>query len=201
MFSKTLGTVLMVLFLSGCSSKSLDVVHVDRNSLDAIVNDNSADVSFIKEKANAEKVCAYRDADAQNVSHQGIEATVNGKGIAETSGSNALSLGGRSPAVLIIRELMYRACELTLNTNSDQNSSIEIYKMFLNFSNDIIKNEHDQGSQSTSIASQDKLPALDISKKNLNSESNEENTDTTSDETQSDQSNSQDDNSSSNTGW
>jgi hypothetical protein len=43
--------------------------------------------------------------------------------------------------------MMFRACELALNLNLDSEKTIEIYKMFLEYTNKLIKNEHDKGSQ------------------------------------------------------
>lgn len=43
----------------------------------------------------------------------------------------ALSLGGRDPAVLIARELMYRACELSNNLNLSAADTLKVYERFL----------------------------------------------------------------------
>ena len=153
MIRVVLGAVLSIVFI-GCSARTeLEVKEVQRSGMDAVIMDNSAKVTYIKEHGHVERFCASRESDVQKTSSQGLalgfSAANQGESIGEGSTSGALSLGGRSPAVLISRELMYRACELTMNLNTDTKTSVEVYKMFLDSISNIVKNEHDTGSKST----------------------------------------------------
>ena len=47
------------------------------------------------------------------------------------STQTATTLGGRTSSVLITRELMYRACELSSNINADSEGTLAIYKSFI----------------------------------------------------------------------
>ena len=147
-------SILFILGLVGCSSKTeLAVKEIKRFGVDAIIMENDAKVTYIKEHNHVERLCASRESDDEKTSSQGLMlglSTANqGEKVGGESTSGALSLGGRSPAVLISRELMYRACELTMNLNTDTKTSIEVYKMFLDSIKNIVKNEHDTGSTST----------------------------------------------------
>ncbi|HFC30403.1 MAG TPA: hypothetical protein ENJ44_05105 [Oceanospirillales bacterium] len=119
-----------------------------------IIMRNDSKNAYFKDFNSMEKFCASRGSDSISVSQQefqlGVSALDKSDNIGEESGSGAIALGGRSPTVLITRELMYRACELTLNINADNDKTLEIYKIFLDYVLKIVKNEHDIGSNTNS---------------------------------------------------
>ncbi|KKO47567.1 hypothetical protein VT06_16325 [Arsukibacterium sp. MJ3] len=47
--------------------------------------------------------------------------------IGDTATKGAATLGGRSPAVLMVRELLYRTCEFNMNNNDNPAESRAIY--------------------------------------------------------------------------
>lgn len=159
----------LILFNAGCSSKNdVKAIHIDRDGIDTIANDGALKVSFIKNKNSPEMMCAYREPDVEAISHQGLKLTIPGKeGIGEDSGSSAVTLGGRSPALLIVREMLYRACELSMNLNADKNTTIEVYKMFLDTSKQIAA-QSTEGTKSTTVSSDDSLTIDDALQKDLN---------------------------------
>jgi len=93
------------------------------------------ETSLIKSPESLEKFCAARESDAISAQQTGISLGFGVGGTKEnvgtTSGSGALSLGGRDPLVLITRELMYRVCELSLNHNLSKEETLSLYKHFL----------------------------------------------------------------------
>jgi len=60
--------------------------------------------------------------------------------VGDASGINASLLSGRSPLVLIVRELMFRACELSVHQNLSKKETISLYKNFLEIANTMSKN-------------------------------------------------------------
>lgn len=50
------------------------------------------------------------------------------EGISEGISSGDSEMVGRSPALLALREILYRSCELTLNKSLTKNEALEIYK-------------------------------------------------------------------------
>ena len=73
-----------------------------------------------------------------------------GDSISDKSSSGAVTLGGRDPTVLITRELMFRACELTLNTNAKPEAAVKIYVDTLKALLKIIKVHKGLGTHSVS---------------------------------------------------
>ena len=148
--------ILISIIISGCATKTeLAVNEVRRSGIDMIVFSNEAKAAFVKEHGNQEIICASRESDAIKTSEEGMNFGISTLGtndkIGEESGTGSLSLGGRSPIVLITRELMFRACELSMNLNTNTKQTIEIYKLFLNSIHTITKNEHEIGSKSNTL--------------------------------------------------
>jgi hypothetical protein len=154
--------VTLSFFFGACSTTgNVDFEHVERNGVDAVITSNEAKVTYVKEHGHIDRFCAYRESDVETVSSDGFMlgfgTTGTRESIGESSGASAVALGGRSPAVLMTRELMYRACELTMNLNTDEEKTIAVYKMFLDFIADMVKNEHDIGSQAKTATTKNTL--------------------------------------------
>ncbi len=81
----------------------------------------------------------------------GVPVPGVGKGqVGFGSGQAALSLGGRSADVLITRELLYRACEMTANIDANKQETIQIYERFLQAIERIAKVQTETGTQAAS---------------------------------------------------
>ncbi|MGE4418895.1 MAG: hypothetical protein AB7D38_03550 [Sulfurimonas sp.] len=148
------GSVITLLMLNftGCAVKGdLFTKEIDRSGIDLIVMEEGSKVTYLKDPNTLERFCASREIDTTKTFNEGLGLGLSAGGTQEQisggEGTGAIALGGRSPAVLITREMMFRACELALNLNLDSEKTIEIYKMFLEYTNKLIKNEHDKGSQ------------------------------------------------------
>lgn len=140
----------------GCATKSdIYVNEIQRNGLNMVIMEEESKVTYLKQPQSAERFCASRETDSLKTSFQGmglgVSSMAGNDNISEGAGSGAVALGGRSPAVLITRELMFRACELSLNLNADLDKTISVYKIFLDSIEKIVKSEHDIGSQ-TAVA-------------------------------------------------
>ena len=179
--TKVVLIVAFILSLVGCSNKTeLAVNEIKRSGVDAIIMDNSAKVTYIKEHKHIDRFCASRGSDVEQTSSQGLMLGLSsgnqGENIGEDSTNGALSLGGRSPVVLLTRELMYRACELTMNLNTNKKDSIDVYKMFLDSIKDIASVEHDLGSTSVVALpkSANKFESVNSSFKKMNDDEDDE---------------------------
>ncbi|MBE0622919.1 MAG: hypothetical protein IH605_20200 [Burkholderiales bacterium] len=107
----------------------------DNKGLDVIWNSASKNPSYIKNENAREKFCAGSGADVVRtggfgLSLSGSEGTEQGS-VGMSNAHGVADLGGRSAALLFTRELMYRACELSLNTDSDRDQAMEIYKLLI----------------------------------------------------------------------
>jgi len=65
---------------------------------------------------------------SEGVSFSGLPIGGTGGGVGEDSAQGAVTLGGRDPAVLITRELMYRACELANNLKLSEKETLKLYR-------------------------------------------------------------------------
>lgn len=127
-----------ILTISGCanfSPKKAKGVIFERDGVSTLLISSDMREVYFKDQQSLERHCRAPDPDFTIESSSGVSigATFLKKSeeIGETKGQTALALGGRSPAVLLTRELMYRACELSLNLNANKEMSLSIYYRFL----------------------------------------------------------------------
>jgi hypothetical protein len=83
--------------------------------------------SYVKQNESLSRFCTETDTDVQGTASSGLSISAAGDSIGDTSSTGATTLGGRDPTVLITRELMFRACELMLNTNAEAPEAVKIY--------------------------------------------------------------------------
>lgn len=91
-------------------------------------------VMLIKSPDDVERVCAPRESDQGTSVSEGLSLSLPGSGGASTGGSasdQAVPLGSPSAAAQLARELLFRACELSLNLDADAAETREIYERFL----------------------------------------------------------------------
>jgi hypothetical protein len=118
-------SLIFTLMLSGCGTfdvlssadkKNKEHHLYERQGIDILVESSSLKTTVIKDKDSFERICRSPNPDFASGETSGVSVGLSkGPTIGTSSGAMIDSLGGRSPAVLITRELMYRACELTLN--------------------------------------------------------------------------------------
>jgi hypothetical protein len=111
---------------------------------------SSEQFSYVKEHEELARFCAETDTDSQGTSSSGLSLSAEGDSIGDKSSSGVVTLGGRDPTVLITRELMFRACELILNTNAEAPDAVKIYVDTLNALLEIVKVHTGTGTTSVS---------------------------------------------------
>ena len=117
---------------TGCASQSSTII--ERDGISAVEVPPDRKVAFIKRKDTNLYWCAPRQGDIADTSGAGVslgDTSSSEETATEQSGQGVVTLGGRTPDVLLSREFMFRACELALNTNATQEESLDIYKRFL----------------------------------------------------------------------
>ncbi|MBP9613663.1 MAG: hypothetical protein KBE05_08880 [Sulfurospirillum sp.] len=132
-------TVLLVSSLtlfSACSTTNVPTPNIiTHGGLSTFTVTEDTETSLIKIPGSVQQFCAARESDAISAPQSGLSLGFGMGGTKEsvgaTSSSGALSLGGRDPLVLIIREFMYRVCELSLNHNLTKEETLELYKYFM----------------------------------------------------------------------
>ena len=132
--------ILSLLLLSGCvsapGSNTRNVHYQARSGVDTLLMPAEYREVYFNGGETGDKHCrapgpdfTVQASDGGSVGGSLMQGTKDSLGI--SSGESALTLGGRSPEVLLARELLYRACELSLNTNANSQQATDIYYRFL----------------------------------------------------------------------
>ena len=146
--------------LTGCGTASKLVGNDDRGhylynrqGVDLLVEDASRKTTVLKDRNSSERFCRSPNPDfASGQSNAVSLGLANGPSIGTSTGAQIDSLGGRSPALLITRELMYRACELALNLDANTELTKEIYWKFLGTVELAIKNQTGVGVPGSTVS-------------------------------------------------
>lgn len=159
-------SVLALGALSGCAtspagSRQSEIL-IDRAGVDIIAADSTRQLTYLKERSTTERFCRGPGADSMNTASDGVsfQLPIQGStvGLGEQKTLGSVDLGGRNPAVLIARELMYRACELASNTNADAATERQIYLQFLQAVLSISKSQ--VGTGVAGLAAEPVAPAM-----------------------------------------
>jgi hypothetical protein len=152
-----LGSVLMSTFLiSGCSTTApgSSIEHlVERDGVDVGLIPATYREVYFSPATSTERHCRAPAPDftVQQSDQLNLSMPMNGgESIGGGENQTGLTLGGRSPTVLITRELMYRACELTANINADSETTVAIYATFLQALGNITQQQSGSGTASES---------------------------------------------------
>ena len=149
---KPVFALILVLMSTSCVMMPPQPRVENLGAVKAVTSTSDIQVTIVKPHGDPERYCAARPgdvADTRSVGGSlGASAASTGEGISEESSQGALALGGRSPAVLIVREMMYRACELSLNLNAGSDQTLKIYKMFMDEMKEITSKQTGAGTAS-----------------------------------------------------
>lgn len=123
-------------------------------------------IAYIKANGNPERLCAPRFGDVSDTRSEdigfSIPMTAGSTGVDAGNAVGAISLGGRDPAVLLVRELLFRACELSMNLNLDYEAAMQVYNSFLKASLEIVRL---QGQATGTLATSSQAPTLNLPSK------------------------------------
>lgn len=145
--------------LAGCSAGQVrEPYSMQEGGLVIFATDQDQKMLFTKdvERNDSHRFCMTPQHDAAASYSSGIGISggtpLIKEGISAGNSKGELALGGRSPSVLIARELMYRACELTSNHNADIKTTLEVYERFLQAIEKMTVTQTEGGSQPYSLA-------------------------------------------------
>ncbi len=130
---KFIVTLFLIGLLSSCSSvyqpipDQLDLKEDSMVSVTAVLSQ-----TFIRGKESNYRICAQPMPDAVFDQSGGADISVSVPGmgseeVGEKEGSNQAEMSGRTPAVLMAREMFYRACEFSTNFNLPSDQASEVY--------------------------------------------------------------------------
>lgn len=116
--------------ISGCAgvpiSNTMKVTEVD--GLAFMTRNPEIDLVTVSAPSNPVKYCLSVETDAVPTATAGFSITKSGNSISETDSVGAGILGGRSPGVLISRELMYRTCEFISNHRLSDKDATALFR-------------------------------------------------------------------------
>jgi hypothetical protein len=153
-YQNRLAFILTTLFaVTGCSvtppkpgiTASLDGIKIYSSTSDM-------QSSFLKSRNSGEHFCDSRMSDVADTESAsvGLGVSVVGKSESVNDGASrgAVSLGGRSPAVLITREVMYRTCEMVMNLDLNKKEALDLYIQTLNLVKSVAQSDTAVGTTS-----------------------------------------------------
>ena len=126
----------IIILLSGCASdKQLAPSHleINRNSLVEVTGSTAGlSQTYFVRKDSGYWVCSQPMPDAafDQTKDKSFNFSVigrNSEGGNDASGSVNAEMEGRTPGVLIAREMFYRACEFTSNSDLSKDQAMEVY--------------------------------------------------------------------------
>jgi hypothetical protein len=132
---------LSALFLVGCSTAFSPKGKMTGFTQEGVLFASpSLDKTLVRDPKNHKKICMGRGADALFETSESANfslslvsvANTKGDSVGETDNAGEEEMMGRTPAVLLARELFYRACEFTNNEQLDKKESIKIFNSVLN---------------------------------------------------------------------
>ncbi len=139
---------------SGCSAVYEPKPEVSKlDSQEVLSHTAAVKNTFVFERDSSLIFCAEPPPDAaftQTLDFDFTFALVNSggsNGSDEKEGSGEIEMDGRTPTIMLARELLYRLCEFSKNHRLDTDTAIELYKQNL----DIIKSVADKTAKNTKI--------------------------------------------------
>jgi len=138
-----------ILALSGCVGMSpiRETQTMSVGGVDIIAKSAEDEVIVFRSPGDQEQYCIAPAPDAVASYGQGVSLAIPNNSVGETSNVSADILGGRNPATLISRELLYRGCEFSLNFNLNKEEATTIFNNVLDA---IVKISTSQSSTGTS---------------------------------------------------
>jgi hypothetical protein len=138
-----------LLLATGCAANPFEdrVDVVSAGGLDVITYNSELDVAIQQASTADGRYCLSPGTDAVPLQSVGLALSDRQVGGSDASGDGAATLGGRSPAVLIAREVMYRTCEFSLNNDMTPAQALSLYQQALSTVQAIAAAENQPGTQ------------------------------------------------------
>ena len=161
-----------VILLTGCSSIYEPQLKSTSLGKEVVLSSTgSIGTTIVQDPNNLKKVClgrgveaAFEQSDTGSISVSLLsigKSDAEGASNAEKAGEEEMT--GRTPAVLITRELFYRACELSINSNLDKKEALEVFYKVLN----VVDNGWKQESANTRVTFGDTVSVQSTNKDDL----------------------------------
>jgi hypothetical protein len=118
----------------------------DRTGVDVVIEPITGNSFLLTDEKIKDQFCMTPPPDLTDSKNSSGSLSVKGVSLSEGVGASVAALGGRSPAVLISREIMYRTCELYVNARMTKEESLSLFKSSLDRVIEVTKAQIGQGS-------------------------------------------------------
>jgi hypothetical protein len=162
----------VVILMTGCSSIYEPQLKSTSLGKEVVLSGTgSIGTTIVQDPNNLKKVClgrgveaAFEQSDTGSISVSLVSiGKSDAEGASNTEKAGEEEMTGRTPAVLITRELFYRACELSINSNLDKKEALEVFYKVLN----VVDNGWKQESANTRITFGDTVSVQSTNKDDL----------------------------------
>lgn len=123
-------TLPVALFLTGCAIKP-PIAKSEQfkiGGIDVLSTSAEQQLALFHAPENVVKGCLAPQPDAVATFGEKVSLGIKGTSIGESESDGAAVLGGRGPAALIARDLLFRACELSLNYKLSKDEALQLYR-------------------------------------------------------------------------
>lgn len=96
--------------------------------LDVVTKSAETQMIVFQTPDDVEKLCMAPTPDAVPTRSRQLSLGVGGETLGGGAESGADALGGRGPASLVVREVLYRTCEFALNYRLDKDEALALYR-------------------------------------------------------------------------
>ena len=163
----------VILMVSGCGYSDFqpELQTEALNKSGVLYGTGSLHTTIYQDPKNLIKFCMGRGVEAAFKQSESGDIAISlvsigntdKESVGESENSGEEEMSGRTPAVLITRELFYRACELIINAQLDKKEAIQVFNNVLKVVGNGWKNE----SANTTISVGDKLTVTSTNTDNM----------------------------------
>ena len=145
--------ILSISALAGCGSLINDAATqraavYDRVGVDVIIEPTTGNSFVLTDEKIFDQFCMAPPPDLSDVKGSSGSVSVKGVSLSDNTSVSVAALGGRSPAVLISREILFRTCELYVNLRLTKTEAIALFKDSISEVVDVTKSQIAQGTGS-----------------------------------------------------
>lgn len=147
-------SVLGALALAACQTNPFQpaVATARTNGLELTTRNPELDLTIAKPAGAGARFCLSPETDAVPESSAKLALAGQGESADLEGGAGTALLGGIDPAVLIVREMLYRTCEFTLNHDLSEADALALYQHALDQAAAVAMRDAAPGTQPQSMA-------------------------------------------------
>jgi hypothetical protein len=145
---------LLIFVLVGCSTfadnlgSSRSATVYDRKGMDVLIEPTTGNSFVLTDEKVRDQFCMAPPPDLSDVKGSSGSVKVKGVSLSDNTSVSVAALGGRSPAVLISREILFRTCEIYVNLRLTKDDALALFKDSISRVIDVTKTQIAQGTRS-----------------------------------------------------